>query len=277
MNYREEMQKTALSDEQKEKIASAVEERRRARRAERERVRRSAFAGISLSLALALIVAAPVGIYFGLRNAEGPSANWPQFPSGGDNAGGENSSNDPSGPEGPGDDGPGGDVGAPELADGINGKIVDYKSSYNAGEAIVLTCRIVAGDSFTLTETENGFSVVSCELLSSGPYAQLASMTEYTYRIELEAAGEGEHLAGGMIFHTTKGYTQQCILYGYRPKEGAYSGGAIYTSTVSKDGAFSAYLYFLVGLGEITMDEYHERLSEYWRESGGVHEDETVS
>ncbi len=84
---------------------------------------------------------------------------------------------------------------------------------------------------------------------------------------------EGEFFSGGLIFQTPKGYTEQCILFGYRPAEGAYADGDVYMSATSKDGALSAYLYFLVEQGEITEEEYHDRLSEYWRESGGVKEE----
>lgn len=267
MKYREEVEKISLTDEQKKRIASAVDKTGKARRAERSRSIRRNLKGGFLSLALVLIVAAPVGIYFALpkNRADDPQITAPADPSG---------PGDDVGPQGPGDPSdPGGDIGAPQLPDGISGKI-EYKPRYAAGESITITYRVIAGDTFTVEKDERGFTVFY-ELLSSAPYAQ-GKMTEYLYLVELTAEGEGEFFAGGLIFQTPKGYTEECTLYGYRPAEGPYSDGAIYASATSKDGAFSAYLYYLMEQGEITEEEYHDRLSEYWRQSGAVHEDLTV-
>lgn len=275
MNYRERMQKTSLSDEQKARILAAVRAETKVRRAEKARAKRRAVTAVSLSLALALVIAAPVGILFGMRKTDvnGPSATIPEEPGpqGPDGPSKPGGNDDPQTPDEPSK--PGGDIDAPQLPDGISGKI-EYKPRYAAGESITITYRVIAGDTFTVEKDERGFTVFY-ELLSSAPYAQ-GKMTEYLYLVELTAEGEGEFFAGGLIFQTPKGYTEECTLYGYRPAEGPYSDGAIYASATSKDGAFSAYLYYLMEQGEITEEEYHDRLSEYWRQSGAAHEDLTV-
>ncbi len=277
MNYRERMENASLSDEQKARISAAVKRETKTRRAEKERTKRRTVTAVSLSLALALIVAAPVGIFFGTQKngvKEPPITNPgdadPGYPTPSDpsDPGGVVGPQDPEGPSVPG-----GDLDAPQLPDGISGKI-KYKSRYAAGESIVATCHIIAGDTFTIEEVESGFAV-SYQLLSSAPYAR-GAMTEYFYQVKFTASAEGEFFAGGLIFQTPKGYTETCMLYGYRPAEGAYSDGAVYASATSKDSAFSAYLYYLMEQGEITEEEYHDRLSEYWRQSGAVHEDLTV-
>lgn len=268
MNYCERMQNTSLSEEQKARISAAVEEKAAAQRAEKAvTVRRTAM-GVSLSLAFALAVAVPAGICFGTANSSvtDPSASLPgntePTPDGPPSTGGD--AQDPDRPT------------LPQDPTSVSGKLT-YEPRYAADGRIVITCRVLAGDAFTVETRERGFSVAYRQL-SSAPYAQVGSITvtEFVYEIELTPEGEGEFLAGGLILHAAKGYEEACILYGYRPAEGVYADGTIYMSAVSEDGALSAYLYFLLQQGEITEDEYHERLSEYWRNSGGVHEDLTV-
>ncbi len=271
MKYREEVEKLSLDGAQRERIAAALRERRAAGRAEQARVRKRALAAASLSAALALIVAAPIGIRYGLKSAtaKDQSAGGPSVedPNGTQTPGGEK---DPdSGSTGTDPEPPDGEITPPELIEGVDGRIVDCKPMYAADETIFIRYRAVAGTPLTETKVENGFSVVSCTLISS---AEKRPRTEYTYQIQLKAAEAGEHLSGGVRFETEDGNPAACILYGYRPAEGPHADGTIYTSTVSQDDAFGAYLRFLVGLGEITDDEYHDRLSEYWRESGAVRE-----
>lgn len=270
MNYRERMQNTSLSEEQKARISAAVTERAAARRAEKARTVRRTTAAVSISLALALAIAVPAGICFGTADSPvtDPSASLP----------GETEPA-PDNPPSTGGGGGGNQDDRPTLPQdptSVSGKLT-YEPRYAAGGRIVITCRVLAGDAFTVETRERGFAV-SYRLLSSAPYAQVGSVTitEFVYEIELTPEGAGEFLAGGLILHAAKGYEEACILYGHRPAEGAYADGTIYMSAVSEDGALSAYLYFLLEQGEITEDEYHERLSEYWRNSGGVHEDLTV-
>lgn len=241
MNYKKEVEKLALSDEQKKRIASAVAVRTKDRRAQKARTRRAGMAA-SLSLALALLVAAPAGMLFALTKTDAKgNADLPE-PNTGDDTHLSQGGGTPA------------ETGTPsDLPGRIEGAILTYEPLYAAGEPVVFTCRVVTDVTFKVEEKEEGFSV-SYELLSSAPFAGAgsAALTEYTYRVELTAEAAGEYLMGGLQFTTKTKRTLSCVLYGYRPQEGAYADGRIFSSTLSDYDAFSGYLRFLEEEGEGT-------------------------